>query len=395
MSFDKKILGFSFITIMILASCSTEDKYKAKECIDCMPSASYNEDVVDDNNKSQATQLNIRFVKDDQNITWQKKHKDEVTLGISHSGEKAIVHTKWHNRLMIIDPTTKTLNHEKLFLHIEGDRDTIDEVSGASEQPLKKALLAHDSSSVFAMVEKYDYTASDTGVGIYSADVTGLIPEIKFASKSSDSLDYFNYPDIKDIAITHDGQKLIAGGDDKKIKIFDTTNLNNPIEINIGKKIRSLNLSFDDKYIFCGTSGLKKYIHIYDFDSRTKVSEIETSDIPLSVVQVLNENKIIVIFQGSNKVKVYDTTNINSPTLLKTLIINGKAKSIAISPDQKLFAITATGKQINFYSLDSLDSHKVFTLNETANGVIFLNESRFLVLGETGIEFFDMAIDSN
>lgn len=391
MHFNKKVLGFSLITVMMLASCETEDKYRAKECTECMPGGiSDIQDNTYDTNNSQPGQINITFDKDAQNLLWQKGHKDESVMGMSKSEQKTLIYTKWHNRLRIIDPTTKKLTEDKLFLYVEGERDTIDAVSGASEQILKKVLPTPDSGTIIAMVEKHSDEASDKGIGIYSADISQGIPDLKFARESSDSPDYFNYPDIKDIAISHNGETIIAGGNDRKIKIFTTTELNNPTEIDTGKKIRSLGFSADDKYIFCGTGGLTKYLQIYDFASGTKVAEIETNDTPLSVVEILSKNRIIATFQGSNKVKVYDSSDMNNPTLIKTLIINGRAKSISLSPDDKFIAIAATGKQINFFSLDGGDNPKIVTLNESVNGIAFLNETRFMVAGETGIDFFNI-----
>ena len=58
MNFNKKIMC-SLVAVLLLSACESEDKYKAKECINCMPSENAGENagekkaddpIINDNN---------------------------------------------------------------------------------------------------------------------------------------------------------------------------------------------------------------------------------------------------------------------------------------------------------------------------------------------------------
>jgi len=401
MNFNKKIMC-SLVSVLLLSACESEDKYKAKECINCMPSENAGENegekkaddpIINDNNN-----INISISKDDQNITWEKKDTDEEVLGMVLSSQNTLVYSKWNNRLTIINPNTKTISSDDLYLDVTGGRYSsgetvlVDATTGASEQTLAKVLVNDDGTTVFSLLEKYDDDSKDIGIGIYSDDISNGVPDARFATRVTTSANYFSYPTARDIALSHDGQTIVAGGDDRKINIFDANNLNSPREINAGRKVRSLNFSADDNHIFSGSSGLKKHIKIFNVASGVEEASIETSGIPKEVVEIPNSNKIIAIFLGSNKVRVYDITDITTPTLNKTLIINGSAKSISISPDKKTFAITATGKQVNLFTINGSNTPKVISLDENANGATFLSENKLMIATGTSIVYYTISL---
>ncbi len=399
MHFKKKIL-LSLVTIAVLSSCATEDKYKADTCVGCSPTASENENNGSNPNPNlgQENELSISFTHNDGNVSWQKKHEHEQVQGMVLTTGLALVYTKWDNSLIVIDPSTKTTSDNKEYLYVEGGRyssgeiPVVDDVSGASEQILQKMLSDESGSSIYSMLLKYDDSSKDIGIGIYSDAMGNGVPSTKFARRNSSATNYYNYPKIRDIALSHNATQLVAVGDDRKIKIFDANNLNSPSEIDTGRKMRSVDFSLDDEHIFTGSGGLSSHIRIYNLASKNKVAEIETEETPIGIIQVPDAQKIIVLFNDSNKVRIYDISDISKPIESKLLITNGKAKSISISADKKTFAVTATGKQVNLFSLDGGDSPTIIKHSEECFSTSFMSDSKLLVIGRTSMEFFDITI---
>ena len=404
MHFKRKIVC-SAVVAMVLASCATtNDEYQAESCIDCALGNSSPTPTPGATPTPGVTPLIIESVsKASEEITWIKKDlNEEVTQGMALSPENAIVYSKWDNRLQVINPNTQTISDDKLYLDVTGSRYSsgetplVDSESGASEQVLAKMLINHSGTDVFSMLVKNEDGAKDKGVGIYSDNIANGIPETRFARRATTDIKYYNYPKIRDIALSHDGMTLLACGE-RVIKIFDATNLNSPTEINTGKKMRSVNFSEDDKYIFAGSGGLSGLIRIYDAESRESISEINIEETPLAIVELAEAKKIVAIFNskdgaGGNKVRVYDISDISNPKLDKLLVINGNAKSIVISPNGKLFAIAATGKQVNLFSISGVDTPKVITLGENVSGLGFISDTKLIVSNGTCIEYFDITV---
>ena len=397
MPFKKKI-ALSLVTIALLASCATEDKYAAN-AIPIVNIENNNSDDIKDDNVSR-TEIKISFRHQDRNLSWQKNDLDEQTQGLAFSASTAVIYSKWDNRLQIVDPSTKTVSSDKRYLDVEGNRYSsgetprVDDISGASEQILEKVFLNESASSVYSLLVKYGDESKDIGIGIYADDIGNGIPDARFARRGNSSANYYNYPKIKDMALSHNGTQLVAVGDDRKIRIFDANSLNAPSEIDTGKKMRSVNFSMDDKHVFTGMGGLSSYIQIYNLASKEKVAELKTKETPKAIVEIPEQNKIIVIFNDSNKIRIYDISDISNLVQSKLLIINGKAKSIAISPDKKTFAIVATGKQVNLFSIDGSENPKVIHLAEECYGASFVDEKKLITVGKTSMEFFDIKIES-
>jgi hypothetical protein len=400
MHFKKKIV-LSLVTIALLTSCATEDTYKA----DNLPAVNTDTGGETPNpveNNSSVTKVDISFTHEDGNVSWTYKNDEtESTQGLATSTGNSIIYSKWDNRLQILDTSTKTITADKNYLDVTGSRYSsgenprVDSTSGASEQILEKAFLNESGSSLYALLMKYADTSKTIGIGIYADDIGNGIPKTRFARRDSTANNYYAYPKIKDMALSHNGTKIVAVGDDRNIKIFDANNLNSPSEINTGKKLRSVNFSKNDEHIFVGSGGLSSYIFIYNVASKDKIAELETTETPKSILELPEQNKIIVIFNDSNKVRIYDISDITKLKPIKLLITNGKAKSIAISPDNKTFAITATGKNVNLFSIEDLKDPKVIKLTENCFGASFLSDKKLITAGESSIEFFDITIEKN
>ncbi|MCH9812632.1 MAG: hypothetical protein K0U47_01675 [Epsilonproteobacteria bacterium] len=391
MHFNIKIAS-SVIAVLLLASCSSEERYKAESCVDCLPNANQVDNNDEDVNSQTTKKIKISVTQEDNNVSWTKAHIDQASMGLVHQGQKAVVYTKWHNQLIVIDPETKSVTDQKLFLDISGGRDVVDSVSGASEQVLEKVTLSSDSSMLYAMVTKYADDNSDIGVGVYSTEIENGIPDLRFASQSTVSETFYHEATIRDIALSSDGNTLLSGGDDRKIKIF-ANGLNNPDEIDVGKKIRSLSFSEQDSYIFCGLGGLTNLVRIYDASTKTLLSEMTVDETPLQIVEVSGENKMVVLFADSNKVRVYDITDIRNPVQSRMVILNGKAKSVILSDDSKLFAVSATGKKVNLCAVEGGQTPEyVITTSETVSGASFSNNEKLIVSGESAMLFYDLNI---
>ena len=390
----KKKFVLSFVTIVLLASCATEDKYKADN-----RETPFISNPIENNSSTE--KVTISFTHDDNNISWTYKNdKTESTQGLAISTGNSVLYSKWDNRLQIVDTNTRTIIADENYLDVIGSRYSsgenprVDSTSGASEQILEKLFLNESGSSVYSLLMKYDDSKSkEIGIGIYADDIANGIPSTRFARRASTDTKYYAYPKIKDMALSFNGTKVVAVGDDRKIKIFDSNNLNTPTEINTGKKLRSINFATNDEHLFVGSGGLSNYILTYNLASQDKIAELETTQTPKSMLELPEQNKLVVIFNDSNKVRVYDISDLTKLKPIKLLIINGKAKSIAISPDNKTFAIAATGKNVNLFSIEDLKEPTVIKLTENCFGTSFLSDKKLITVGESSIEFFDINIE--
>ncbi len=401
MHFKRKI-ACSVVAAMVLASCATKDEYEAESCVGCTLTGD-SPTPTPENPLNPTLLVTLNTTKTSEKITWVKKDGDEETLGLAHSAQNTIVYSKWDNRLQVMDSNTQTISADKLYLDVAGSRYSsgetprVDASTGASEQILSKVLIDYSGTTTFSLLSKYDDNSKDIGIGIYSDNIVNRIPDARFAKRDTSDANYYNYSKITDMALSQDGTKVAICGDDRKIKIFDAANLNSPSEISTGKKMRSVNFSADDKYIFAGSGGLSGLIRIYNAESKESVSEVKTKETPLAVVELAESKRMVAIFNtkdgaGGNKVRVYNISDIDNPKLEKLLIINGNAKSITVSPDGKLFAIAATGNQVNLFSIEGVDTPKVITLSETVSGVAFTSNTKLIISNGTSIEYFNITV---
>lgn len=398
----KKTITYSTVAVMVLLGCATENKYKAQECPECIIPVD-NPGNGGGNDDNQTTIATITYVDSDSVISWSKQHADEQSQGLAFSSNTIASYTKWDNRLILIDPSTNSINSEKVFLDVTGGRyssgeiPVVDSVSGASEQILTKVLLNSSATEVFSMIKQLDDNSMDVGIGIYRDSIVNGVPDVRFARRATTDNSYYHYPKVTDIALSHDNTKLVTCGHDRKIAIFDPSNLNTPEVIDTGKKMRSVDFSANSDYIFAGSGGLSSLIRIYNTASKSMIAEISTAQTTREVKEIPESNKMIAIFDpksgiGGDILRVYDISDIGSPTQEKILIVNGNAKSIAISPDKKTFAIAATGNQVNLFAIDGGDNPVVINLGEPVSDAVFISETKLAVLLGTKIKIFDITV---
>ncbi|NKQ40589.1 MAG: hypothetical protein HF962_03365 [Sulfurovum sp.] len=398
----KKTITYSTVAVMVLLGCATENKYKAQECPECIIPVD-NPGNGGGNDDNQTIIATIDYVDSGSIISWSKQHADEQSQGLAFSSNTIAAYTKWDNRLILIDPSTNSINSEKVFLDVTGGRyssgeiPVVDSVSGASEQILTKVLLNSSATEVFSMIKKFDDNSRDVGIGIYRDSIANGVPDVRFARRATTDDSYYHYPKVTDIALSHDNTKLVTCGYDRKIAIFDPSSLNTPEVIDTGKKMRSVDFSANSDYIFAGSGGLSSLIRIYNTASKSMIAEIATAQTTREVKEIPEGNKMIAIFDPKNGVggdilRVYDISDIGSPTQEKILIVNGNAKSIAISPDKKTFAIVATGNQVNLFAIDGGDNPVVINLGEPVSDAVFISETKLAVLLGTKIKIFDITV---
>lgn len=397
MHFKRKIVC-SMIVASMLASCATEDKHKASPCVDGCPLNPVITATPGGTPEPSETLVSLDYSKRSETVTWQKKHSDEQVEGLVLASQNALIYSKWDNRLIIVDMDTKSIIKDELFLDITGGRyvsgetTVTDAQTGASEQVLLKMLSEQSGTKVFSMLGKDDHAKVEIGIGIYSDTIVSDVPDGRFGRRNTSDVDYYHYPKIEDMALSHSGTTLAACGDDRKILIFDANVLNAPQVIDTGKKMRSVSFSANDEYIFAGSGGLSGLIRIYNTTSKEILSEIKVKETPRAIVELENTNKIIVIFNGSSIVRIYDIADVANPKLDKTLVINGNAISISTSPDNKLFAIAGTGNNVNLFSIEGGDAPKVIKVAAPVSTATFTADKELVIVDDLSMDFYDITV---
>lgn len=103
---------------------------------------------------------------------------------------------------------------------------------------------------------------------------------------------FCGYNSIESVVVFSNGTQMIAGGRDKKIRIWKTLNINDCQIIDVGKEVYNLCLSSDEKLLALACDGCVK---IYGTETFQLVKEIKTdTETNWSVIFCKNNEKIVV-----------------------------------------------------------------------------------------------------
>jgi len=142
---------------------------------------------------------------------------------------------------------------------------------------------------------------------------------------------------VNSISFSPDGQYIVSGSDDCTLRIWNISNISNPIctVFTIDDYIYSVAFSPNGKYIAAST--YKAYLYIYNASKKKLVKKIISKYIDSINSVVFSPNGTHLLTGSADEtVSVWDVTNIKNPVYKKLLEKNkGAISSIAFSPDGK------------------------------------------------------------
>ena len=291
-----------------------------------------------------------------ESTSWTKNHDDEENVALTSSDGIAIIGAKYHNSITILDTNTVQPSwlSSKVFAQVNGKRDQVDAVTGATEQTLTEIRITPDNLSLIVAVEKYAKESDNLGVGIYRANLSDYhnIPSLAFASADNNS-QYYSAAKLKDIAISADGLVTALVGDDRKLTLLNTSDLSLKKVINVTDKARAIALDNSANIGFVGVFGSKKGVAIFDLATAQKLAFIDTTLYPDHLELFSQDSKLIVQRSSSNLLSIYDVSTTAEPSLITTITASDNIKAFSVSPDGSKVLIALTLGRLELYSLAS------------------------------------------
>jgi len=346
-------------------------------------------------------------------IEWKLGYKEEENTDLNVQGDYAVIGSKWHNRLIVLNlaqeiPTTLSLNDFAASPDVE--RDNIDGFTGASEQSLANIRITPPSSvqSILVGVEKKNKGGSeesaDSGVGLYRANFSNPseIPFQRFAGVS-EGQDFYSFPDLNGMALSSDGSRVALSGGNKKMVVLQADDFSVLKEFSSNSKYRAVTLNNDGTLAYVSLSAPDR-MEILDVTTGNKLTSLSTGTEYPKKFKLLQGNgltKIAWYLGKSNVLSIYNVTESSvEPVLLHTLPAQSNITSFDISPDGKLVIIGSSGSLV-VYSIENNTNKILKTLPIEKNielvntplkvgSVTFTTNNRALIATKNALQTLDL-----
>lgn len=333
-------------------------------------------------------------------ITWNLDYEDEKSRKLTTQDNLAIVGSKWHNRLTLLDTSTTEPSwvSSTVFAHVKGGKDAIDAFSGATEQLLQDIDISPDNRNVFVTIKKAKKNSNDIGVGIYRADIFSpqYIEETEFASSTENTSDYYAYPNINNTALSGDGKVLALASEKRKIALLNADTLAEQNIIELDSKVRSIALNEQGDHIYAGLSRSSR-TGIISINTATKeeTAYIISENYPTDL-QYIGSNLLAASFYQEPMLSIFDITDSSNIITLKHIIASDTITSFSLSDNAKFAAIAMQNGKFELFELTpSIRLIKKFDSKNNAhiNDISFTSDNRLLVSTDNSIQVLTMTID--
>ncbi len=337
-------------------------------------------------------------------ISWNTGHDDEVSTDLHIQDGLAVVGSKWHNRLTVIDLSNETpaVLSQNNFASSPGDRDEIDAFTGATEQVLSAVKVTPSTSlkpSVLVSVERHGEGNFDKGVGLYRADISdpSTIPEKRFAQDAG-SVDYYPFIELNDMAISADGNTVILSNDDKGISVINSADFSQIQSFVFNSQVRSVALNESGSIAYVALFGARTGMAILDVNSGEETAFVSTGNQYPELFRLLKGSKKMALYLRNGKsVFIYDVSNpAISPVEITQIPVSAKIKSFAISDDGEVAVIGVSGGYVEVYSLTEQTPRFLQGLqvegNSPINAVDFASNTRAILSLKNKIQTLDAQI---
>jgi len=339
---------------------------------------------------------------------WEAGDSDEspIATTVLEGRNLAVIATKYHNNIVVINTQTKTVLKKSGFAQIAGDRYAIDANTGASEKPFNDMQASPDAQSVYVSVAgKGDTSNAEAGLYRIAINDDGTISAIDSAStkfypnenighfftlndgsiliedEDSDSLIVLNsafektaeidkmanifLDEISSIYPSQDGKAtyaVIEGNDDSSATLnrFDKTTDTKTHSLHIEHELDGLMFfSAGEKALAYNEDGYALIINLADL---TIIKTLDLDDAEIETAAV-SEDGQFALFGGhdNKKLMIFDLTSFGS-TPVKAVSVENRIRALTISNDGLVLA--AGGHPGSFAYLDTPVLGKVLTPTE-------------------------------
>jgi len=153
---------------------------------------------------------------------------------------------------------------------------------------------------------------------------------------------------VKSVNFAKDGKRILTGGQDKILRIFDLEKLDaEPLKLEgHGQPIKVALWSADDNLIF--SAGGEPEFKVWDARSLTLIKSVPTKA-PLSSLEISLDRKHLTTAAGK-EVCFWD---IDTFTVAKSFMLSGELNSAALSPDRSSFIVGGTDFWVKVYDFNT------------------------------------------
>ncbi|MCP5077624.1 MAG: hypothetical protein GY951_06155 [Psychromonas sp.] len=286
-------------------------------------------------------------------LSWVTDEHDEHAVAVSAVGERALIATKYHNRLILLDTSDKSnptvLSHAG-FAEVDGIRYAIDATTGASEHKLRDAVLSNDAKHAYLYVSATgqgdpEYKPDlDKGYGLFRASIAadGTISDvdseqtIRIADKTISK-----FVSSKDNSVI---AALRTKNDVEVISLFNNELASTGVDIELAIKATSFAISENNQSLFVilpSQEELGNTLPAQLVEYKTSTGEqVQTIDVDFDATAVIsydNSNAIALYKKGDSSLSLYASSDLSKPRVVEVGINIGKA---VIADDQKSLAVS-------------------------------------------------------
>jgi len=182
--------------------------------------------------------------------------------------------------------------------------------------------------------------------------------------------------------------QAISGSADYTAKLWDCMTGEELHSFTHERIVKSVNFAKDNKRILTG--GQDKILRIFDLTKKeADPIKLEGHTQPIKVALWSADDNLIYSAGGESEFKVWDSRTL---TVVKTVATKAPLSSLELSLDRKHIT-TCTGKEVAFFDLDTFAVVKSFTLSNESNSASLAPDRSAFVVG--GTDFWVRVYDFN
>jgi len=286
-------------------------------------------------------------------LNWVTDEHDENAVAVSAVGERALIATKYHNRLILLDTSDKSnptvLSHAG-FAEVDGARYTVDATTGATEHKLRDAVLSFDAKHAYLYVsatgqENPEYKADlDKGYGLFKATIAadGTISDV-----NSEQTIRIADKTISQFTASKDSSVIAAlrtKDDVEVISLFNSDLAPTGVDIELTIKATSFAISANNQSLFVILPSQQELgntlpAQLVEYKIATG-EQVQTSEIDFDATAVIsydNSNAIVVYKKGASSLSLYASADLSQPRVVEVGI---NIEEAVIADDQQSLAIS-------------------------------------------------------
>ncbi|MGP2655872.1 hypothetical protein ACOJTA_02415 [Malaciobacter sp. WC5094] len=328
------------------------------------------------------------LTKTNNSISIDSQDNNQRSVAVSTtSSDKTIVHSKWNNRLTLIDNTNFNKLATANYLDgVNGEQTS----SGASEKVLSKLIVSNNS--MYSLVKKDKNENTNAGLGIYKGVFNeNNIPSFKYASLSVGSNNYYSYNAFTSMNINESIKKIVLGSSLGKIFVFDMDDLSSPLmQINTSSSVKDTIISQDTKYIF---ALIDSSFYIYDAQTYSFITSYDLTKIPNKLLNV-NNTEVLISFENSNEIYLLDISDLNNIQVKRVFTASSNIKRINLSNDKLNLAVTLdNSRTIETFLLSNESVKSTASYNQNINDFKFITNTKLMAITDFNGYFLELKGD--